>query len=62
MQRLGDLESGDIIKFYNDVFVITTKSFLVQLGTNSTMSSPSKASVADGDDGKITSCSMMKLK
>lgn len=50
--RLGDLESGDIIKFYNDVFVITTKSFLVQLGTNSTMSSPSKASVADGDDGE----------
>jgi retinoblastoma-like protein 1 len=54
MQKTGGLESGDIIKFYNDVFVRTTKSFLVQLGANSSMSSPSKASGPEGDDGKVT--------
>jgi len=52
VQKTGGLESGDIIKFYNDVFVHATKRFLVQLGSNFT-SSPSGAPGLEGDDGKM---------
>lgn len=52
MQKTGGLESGDIIKFYNDVFVHATKRFLVQLGSNF-ITSPSGAHGLEGDDGKM---------
>ncbi|XP_024397296.1 retinoblastoma-related protein-like isoform X2 [Physcomitrium patens] len=50
--KTGGLESGDIIKFYNDVFVHVTKKFLVQVDTNSSMRSPRKAHGSDGNDGE----------
>lgn len=53
VQKTGGLESGDIVKFYNDVFVHATKRFLVQLGSNYN-SSPDGAPGLEGDDGKIT--------
>ncbi|XP_073392404.1 retinoblastoma-related protein-like isoform X2 [Physcomitrium patens] len=50
--KTGGLESGDIIKFYNDVFVHATKKFLVQVDTNSGVRSPRKIHGPDGEDGE----------
>ncbi len=34
MQKAGGQETGDIVKFYNEIFVHSTKTFLLQIGTS----------------------------
>eukprot|EP00249_Psilotum_nudum_P024606 c29235_g1_i5 orf=213-3407(+) len=48
-------ETVDIIKFYNEVFVPSTKSFLMQLSSNVTHAVPSTRIADDGDriDGQL---------
>lgn len=46
MQKVGQ-ETGDIIKFYNEVFVPSTKSFLLHMGSNAGPSVPSNIAVPE---------------
>lgn len=46
----GGQETGDIIKFYNEVFVPSTKSFLLNAGSNASPAVPSHPRVAEERD------------
>lgn len=56
LQKPGGQETGDIIKFYNEVFVPSTKSFLLNAGSNASPAVPSHPRVAeerDQGDGEV---------
>jgi retinoblastoma-like protein 1 len=45
--KVGQARTGDIIKFYNEVFVPSTKSFLLHLGSNAGPSVPKNIAVPE---------------
>jgi retinoblastoma-like protein 1 len=45
--KVGQARTGDIIKFYNEVFVPSTKSFLLHLGSNAGLSVPKNIAVPE---------------
>jgi len=47
LQKAGQARTGDIIKFYNEVFVPSTKSFLLHLGSNAGPSVPNNIAVPE---------------
>lgn len=56
LQGTGGQETGDIIKFYNEVFVPSTKSFLLNAGLNTSPAVPNHPRIAeerDQGDGEI---------
>ncbi len=49
MQKAGGQETGDIVKFYNEIFVHSTKTFLLQIGTSG--ATPASGNTHGSDEG-----------